>query len=668
MAEIASAFVSLVPSAKGFGRKLDSEISGDVQASGKRAGSRWGGALKAGLLGAAAGIGVASAKILSDSVGLASNAEQSLGATEAIFKDFAGEVVATSKDAAQEFGLSANDYRESANLLGALFKNQGVQLDKLSGATEKHVGLAADLSAMYGGTAAEAVDAITAAYKGEFNQLEKYGVTLKQSMINTEAETVAKEKYGKALKDLGPKQEATSKQLATQRLLMKQTGDASGTFAKESDTLAGQQQRLTAQWDDMKVAIGTRLLPILTDLLGYFNDKILPGLSNLGDHVGKVKDAFGPVADVVKGFIDSFRGSNRATDALKSARDSIKGVVDSITSIFDSAASIIRTIWQKVGADVVRHISRSLENVMQLVGGAFKIIEGLFKTVAAVLKGDWKGAWDGIKKIGAGAKDVVVAIVKQLWNLVTTAFKVGAKLTVSAVRELKPAIINAMKGAASWLLSAGRDVLVGLLNGIKGKVDSLLSFMGTIPGKTLSALGNVGSALYGAGVSLVTGLGNGIYNHARDWLAAKVASVADWIPGWIKKRLGIASPSKVTTALGREVANGLAAGIDDGRNGVERAADRAIDTMLKKLDPKALRGAGFELGITGGPVVPRVSSSQLRRVAPTATTRSDDRVDRLERVLMEHVGRIERAVEAGSRAGIEGREKRQKQRQRIAVR
>lgn len=658
----------MVPSAKGFGRKLDSEITGDIQQSGKRSGVKFGGALKAGLLGAAAGIGIASAKILSDSVGLASNAQQSLGATEAIFKDFAGEVVATSKGAAQEFGLSANDYRESANLLGALFKNQGVELDKLSGATEKHVGLAADLSAMYGGTAADAVDAITAAYKGEFNQLEKYGVTLKQSIINTEAETVAKEKYGKALKDLTPKQEATVKQLATQRLLMKQTGDASSAFAKESDTLAGQQQRLTAQWDDMKVAIGTRLLPILTDLLGYLNNTVLPGLSNMGDYVGEVKDALSPAVDAVKVFIDSFRGSNKATDSLKSARDSIKGVLDSIKAIFESASSAIRTIWSKVGADVVRYISGSLKNAAQLVSGAFKIIEGLFKTVAAVLKGDWKGAWDGIKKIGAGAKDVVVAIVKQLWNLVTTAFKVGAKLTISVVRELKPAIINAMKGAASWLLSAGRDVLVGLLNGIKGKVGSLLSFMGSIPGKTLSALGNVGSILYGAGVSLITGLGNGIYNHARDWLAAKVASVADWIPGWIKRRLGIASPSKVTTALGREVANGLAAGMDDGRNDVERAADRAIDTMLKKLDPKALRGAGFELGITGGPAVPRVSPSQLRRVAPTAPTRSDDRVDRLERILMEHVGRVERAVENGSRAGIENRVKAQAQKGRVYAR
>lgn len=233
----------------------------------------------------------------------ASAAQQSLGATEAIFGKYADQVVKKSNEAADAVGLSGNAYRESANLLGALFKNQGVQLDKLSGQTDKHLALAADLSAMYGGPVTDAVDALTAAYKGEFNQLEKYGVTLKQDTINTEANRVAKQKYGKELSDLPPKLEATSKQLATQQLLFKQTADAQGTFADESDTLAGQQQRLQAELDNVQAEIGTALLPVLTDLARWARDEVVPALEDfagwLKENQDEIRDAGQAVGDTL---------------------------------------------------------------------------------------------------------------------------------------------------------------------------------------------------------------------------------------------------------------------------------------------------------------------------------------------------------------------------------
>ena len=56
MAEVASAWVAILPSAKGFGSKLDSQISPEVNKSGRSMGSLLGKGLKAGALGAAAGI------------------------------------------------------------------------------------------------------------------------------------------------------------------------------------------------------------------------------------------------------------------------------------------------------------------------------------------------------------------------------------------------------------------------------------------------------------------------------------------------------------------------------------------------------------------------------------------------------------------------------------
>lgn len=63
MAEIASAFVTLIPSAKGFGSKLNQQVGGEVDKSGKSAGKRFGAAFSPGLKIGVVAAGVASAPL-----------------------------------------------------------------------------------------------------------------------------------------------------------------------------------------------------------------------------------------------------------------------------------------------------------------------------------------------------------------------------------------------------------------------------------------------------------------------------------------------------------------------------------------------------------------------------------------------------------------------------
>lgn len=63
MAEVASAFVTLMPSTKGFGSGIDKQISGDVTKSGKSAGKRFGAAFGPGMKIGAVAAGVASAPL-----------------------------------------------------------------------------------------------------------------------------------------------------------------------------------------------------------------------------------------------------------------------------------------------------------------------------------------------------------------------------------------------------------------------------------------------------------------------------------------------------------------------------------------------------------------------------------------------------------------------------
>jgi hypothetical protein len=263
-------------------------------------GDALGGALTFGLGAAGAGL-LALAK---SSVTAAGDAQQSIGAVESVFKGAAETIIDTSTEAARKYGISANSYRENATLIGALFKNQGVAVDQLAGKTDKLIGVAADLSATFGGSTTEAVEALSSAFKGEFDPLERYGISLKQSTVNAEAFRIAHVNSLSAFQNLTTAEQAAAKQQATYNLIQKQSADAQGQFGRETETFAHKVQVLNAEWQDAKVAIGDELLPALTELLGVMSDGLPPaiagitaGLDGMDVQAGKTSHTFQTIGE-----------------------------------------------------------------------------------------------------------------------------------------------------------------------------------------------------------------------------------------------------------------------------------------------------------------------------------------------------------------------------------
>lgn len=267
-------------------------------------------------------------QLFKDVVTAGSEAEQSLGGVQSVFKEYASEVERSSERAAQAVGLSANEYRNSATLIGSLLKGQGVQMSALAGKTDDLVTLAGDLAATFGGDTKTAVESLTSAFKGEFNPIEKYGISLKQSTVNAKAAEVANEKFGKALKDLTAEQESAVKQQATYALIMDRSRDAQGQFARESDSLAGKQQRLNAEIANVKAELGTSLLPVMTELAQEAADHLVPALGELADWFDEnVDDIASSGRSIAKGLLPPLRVAGDLALELAKAVDSIPGPV-----------------------------------------------------------------------------------------------------------------------------------------------------------------------------------------------------------------------------------------------------------------------------------------------------------------------------------------------------
>ena len=203
--------------------------------------------------------------------GLASEAEQSLGAVESVFGRNAEQVKKWSQNAAENLGLSANAYRELATVTGAQLKNMGVPMDQVAGKTNDLIKLGADLAATYGGTTAEAVEALGALLRGETDPIERYGVSIREADIAARMAADGTDKLEGA-------EAKAARTRALMALLTEQTADAQGQFARESNTAAGQAQRAQAKWEDFRTELGMQLLPVFTRLMNFLAQTVMPWL------------------------------------------------------------------------------------------------------------------------------------------------------------------------------------------------------------------------------------------------------------------------------------------------------------------------------------------------------------------------------------------------------
>ena len=214
----------------------------------------------------AAAIGVAGAKAVS----MAADLEQSTGAIEAVFKSGADQMKAFADTAATSVGLTKNEYQELGTLLGAQLKNGGTSIDQLAGKTNELIGVAAQ----FGGSTADAVGALSSALKGERDPIERYGVSLKQASIDAKAAELGFTKVGGSFDN-------EAQQAATLALIMEQTADAHGAFAREGDTLAHQVQVLKAHMGDFAAKAGTLVLPAVTALASAAIEHLVPAMEQL---------------------------------------------------------------------------------------------------------------------------------------------------------------------------------------------------------------------------------------------------------------------------------------------------------------------------------------------------------------------------------------------------
>lgn len=599
---------------------------------------------------AAAGVavaGVAVGKLAVDSIKSASDAQQSLGATEQIFGKYADTVVKRSRDAARALGLSANEYRELSNQTGAMLANTGMPMQKVTDLTDKLNRRAADMAATFGGTTRDAVEAVSSLMRGEADPIERYGVSIKQSDVNARLAAQGLDKLeGSAKKQ--------AEQQARLDLLFSQSAKTAGQFGRESNTLAGQQQRLSAQFENLKAKIGTALLPVATAVVSFIASTALPAFERWGS---ALRDNLAPVLDTVRTGLSNLMTSLAPVGAWLSAHpEVIKGVavglgVAAVAAIaFAAAMGVValvtspvtlvvaalaalggavayawknsetfRTVVTNVGAALRSGLGAALQwvsaqwrawsplilEVLAVVGSAIRGFIGYaapafragFSAILNVTRavfGAIGGYVNGVMRALRGVINVVLGVIKGDWGRVIRGLQQVASGVFSAIRSLVSGAMGAIRAAISGGMSAARAAWSGAWSAmrslvaaawtrIKGAVSTGISAM---MGLITSIPGRITGALSGLG-GLLYSAGSSIIQGLINGIESKISAVRSKLSSLTNMIPNWKGPKRKDERLlrpvGRIIIAGLIKGFDDGESGVKKALGRITDLIEKRI-------------------------------------------------------------------------------------
>lgn len=295
--------------------------------------------------------------VIKESVQAASNLEESINAVNVAYGEQADGVHALGEASAETFGLSQRAFNEFAVQFSAF----ATQIANESGrdvvdVLEEMTTRTADFASVNNLDMAEAGRVMMSSLAGETEALRRYGGDVSAASVKTFA-------YATGVAEAGSELTQQQRVLATYGLLMQQTNRTAGDFENTSGGLANQQRILTAQIEDASAALGSLLIPEITDAINT-STSLTTAANELGD---AMPDAFGKAIGAVRNFIDPLYAAKNAiggvSDAVKTAK--IEG-----DAFADTQAGVTAALGDAVVVSDGYNESLDLQAQYQEVGAA----------------------------------------------------------------------------------------------------------------------------------------------------------------------------------------------------------------------------------------------------------------------------------------------------------
>lgn len=547
---------------KGDDKDLDKKtnnIASKLGNIGKSIGSAF---VKGATVGATALTGLVTA-----SVKMYADVEQSVGGVETLFKDSADTVIKNAKNAYKTAGMSANEYMENVTSFSASL------LQSLSGDTKKASEYAdramVDMSdnANKMGTSMEMIQN---AYQGFAKQNYTMLDNLKLGYGGTQEEMKRLIKDASKMKDVQKELNVTVKEgdmsfgnIVNAISVMQQKMGIAGTTAKEaSETITGSLGSAKAAFSNFLAGTG--------DIDAVVETFVTAG-TNIGKAVGKMAPkVIEGITNLVSALIP------KIPEAVNSL---LPTLVTGVTSLLTSLVSIFPQLIQTL-MGILPTLITSITNMMPT------ILEALIQSTIAIIT----SLAEVLPELIPTIIDAILAMIPVLIENIPLFIDAGIELLlglldgiinaiptlVDYIPEIVEAIVEALVGGIPRIVAVAPVLIMDLARAIVKAIPSLVYAVPKIIGAIVNGLIDGLVSIKDVGINMVKGLWQGM-QETFNWLVNKIKGFADSILGGIKGIFGIHSPSTEFAFVGKMNMLGLEKGMEDMQPQIQKSIDGMFD-------------------------------------------------------------------------------------------
>ena len=312
------------------------------------------------LIAAGAAAGAFAVKLGVDAVGAASDLMETQNKVGVIFGQSSKAVLEFGDTAVTALGQTRVQALEASATFAQFGKSAGLSGASLVNFSTELVTLSADLASFNNSSPEDAINAIGSALRGEAEPMRRFGVLMDDAALKAQAMKMGIFDGTGALT-------TQQKVLAAHKVILAQTTDAQGDFARTSDGLANTQRILAAAVEDAKAEIGEGLVAALESATGAMGGAggMADAISDVGTDVGDLTRGVG----LLMGKLAELRGETEdSKDETEKYTEGIFGLRDSNMSLVDNILPLIPILgaWAKavqVGGETSRIASEQVDSL-----------------------------------------------------------------------------------------------------------------------------------------------------------------------------------------------------------------------------------------------------------------------------------------------------------------
>lgn len=590
--ELATAYISLIPSTKGIKGNLEKELGGagesaaaKTESSFSKSSSRIGAGLKGALTGAAVGGAAvfAGVKIGKEILDAGARLESFRLKAKVVFEGSAADVRKWADKNNESFGMTDDELVGLAANFGDLIKPMGFTSEQATDMSKKTIGLAGALSSWSGGTrdAAEVSTILSKAMLGETDGLKELGIAI--SAADVDAKLAAK-----GQQDLTGSALEQAKALAVQELIFAKSTDAQKAWAEGGNKALNSQNKLKAMMAEAKETLAEKLTPAVTAAATWVGEKLPVAIAKAQEWFKAMQPTIQSIAGWLREHIPPAIATVQAVFQgiatwiqvhWPEISAIISSVIETVKSVISGAVTVIQAVWAAFGDNMLNYIKGTWDPIKNIIGGAMNIIQGMIKVVTSLIKGDWGKAWEGIKQIFSGIWSAIIGILQTAWNVI--------KLAIGVAWDIIKGIFKLAWDGIKALISAAIDAIIGFIKSIPGKV---AAFAGTMWDAIKTAFGFVKDYIVGRVTDVinllksipgkVAAFAGTMWDGVKNAFKVVKDFVTDGINGWVGIIKGM--PARISA---------VASGMFDG---IKTAFKAAINFIIRAWNRMEFKIPGFD--------------------------------------------------------------------------